>query len=873
MTRNKRGTGSKPEKKALRSEQGASLQNPQRSWAADSERYVDSLSKTNGFNMRIPGLSLSKFLILLLIMTWLLGCIEIGSRDVNRSAPEPNESRSIEDVRKDTNLHRGRWWNYYELGSRFLAEGHHSKALENFSIAIKKRDKDARDARTYGMHFVDYFPHRESGIAYYLQGELESHINEKEKLFEKAIKELETSISQEPSSKAMFYLKHATEGFWSATKKDIKSPVVWIENEGIDRWQDVPTLYIDGPATTLEIRASDDQSRVGKVFMYERVGKKIVDKEELFVESVKEPFEAEKIVNVDPNKRERTLEFKAVDLAGNESLPVLVKLIVDTTPPTGAIKFLTKRSALPGERITMEIIAMDDRSLKSVQFGDDPYNNHDCRGKSMWRGEFSAEPGIRNIPVEITDRAGNVTAMSVTLKPEQVVAGIGRNEHLLAYNTSLGRSWNSLRIPFDVALRGADNIPNHPVQFSTYGIHNAPSLLEYEYVQVASSSESKPPELLFPEFDFTDEPVSASGEEYLLQGQVTNTRNYRLLRIVVNGEEIKQKEMLDDVDYRSFSTWILLPDCDRPDCNQTQHIEVHAYFECISSGETFSIDRTDLDVKSVPDSPWIGDSLYSVILLPLEDIDLQQNKASDYNNWPEEYLDACNWVKNAVNRYVSLTDHQQSIRRFNCTKLDRWDLVQADQRLWDFYREREHRSRTKTRTTDDWELAQRASDLAEAYKTDLGIYGLFNLDGNKFDIKIGFTRAGSSGERLLARKWIDIYGPRNDPNYYIKGLVSKLKIWMPRISGQIHDIRQNGTIEVKLEQQCNVFKNMDLLLYDVSPSKKNPIYEEMCNAKVNNKGIFVKQFTAKVETCSSGESWASLVERWKDDEGVRVMSK
>jgi hypothetical protein len=873
MARKKRGTASKPGKKALQGKQDASLYNRQHRWVANSERYVTSQSKTNGYNMRIPGLTFLKVLVLFLIMTWLHGCIKIRSRDVHQRAQDPNEYRSVEDVSKDTNLHRGRWWNYYEFGSRFLAAGHHREALDNFEIAINKRDKDTRDARTYGMHFVDYFPHRESGIAYYLQG-LDPNITKKEEAFEKAMEELKTSISQEPSSKAMFYLKRATEGFWSATKKDIKPPVVWIENDAIDRWEDVPTLYIDGPAVALEIGASDDQSRVGKVFMYTRIGKVIVDEEELFVESVREPFEAETIVIVNPNEREKTVEFKAIDLAGNESLPVSVRLIVDTTPPTGAIKFLPKRPALFGGRITMEIIAMDDRGLKSVQIGDDPYNNRDCRGKSMWRGEFSAEPGVRDLPVEITDRAGNMTAMSVTLESEQVVAGIGRNERLFAYNTSLGYSWNSLSIPFNVALRGPDNFMNHHVQYSTLGIHNAPSLLRYEYVQVANSSESKPPELLFPEFDFTDEPVSASGDEYLLQGQVTNTRDYRLLGIVVNGEEIKQIEMLDAVDNRSFSTWVPLPDCNHPDCNQIQHIEVHAYFEHISSGEKFSIDRTNLEVKSVPDSPWIGDSLYSVILLPLEDIDLQQSKARDYKNWPtDEHRDACDWVKAAVDQYISLPDRGKPLRRFDCNDLDRWKLVQADQKLWYHYREQKGGPRTRTRTTADWELAQRASDLAEAYATDLGIYGLFKLEGNKFDIKIGFTRVKSDGEHLLPRKWIDIYGPRNKRDYYVKGLKSKLKIWMPRISGQIHDILQDGTIEVELGQQCNVFENMDLLLYDVSRPKGNTIYEEKCNAKVNDRGIFVKQFTAKVEECSSGESWASLVERWKDGEGVCVMSK
>ncbi|HEY44609.1 MAG TPA: hypothetical protein G4O11_11570 [Anaerolineae bacterium] len=864
MARKKRDIGRMPGKKTQGSEHTASLQCRQLSQAADGVRNVADQPSLNGYNIRTPTLTLSKVLVLLLIVTWLHGCIEIRSRDVYRRAPDPNEYRNEEDVRKDVNLHRGRWWNYYERGSDFLAAGHHGAALKDFETAIKKRDGDTRDARTYGMHFVDYFPHRESGIAYYFQGELEASITEKEKLFKKAMKELQISIGQAPSSKAMFYLKRATMGFWSVTQEDVKPPVVWIENDAIDRWEDVPTLYIDGHAVALEIRASDDQSRVGKVF---------VDDERLFVESVREPFEAEPIVTVKPDANERTVVVKAVDLAGNESWPVSVRLVVDTAPPTGAIRFLPERTALSGGRIHVEITAVDDRSLKSVQFGKEPYNKRDCRGERIWKGEFSAELGVHNLAVEITDQAGHVTDMNVTLKPEQVVAGTGRGERLFAYDTSLGHGQNRLRVPFDITLQGSGNILRPLVLFSTLEIHSAPPLLGYQRVQVAGPSVSKPPELLFPEFDFTSEPLSASGDSFLLQGEITNTRDYQLQRIVVNDKEIKQEALFDEVDHRSFNTWVPLPACDHPDCNQIQLIKVHAYFKHVPTGEIRTIKRTNLKVKRVPDSPWIGDSLYSVILLPLEDADLQQSKASDFKDWPsKEHRDASDWVKAAVVQYESLTDSHESHRRFDCNDLDRWKLVQADQKLWDYYREEEGKPRTRTRTTVDWELAQRASDLAEAYATDLGIYGLFNLEGGEIEIKIGFTRVKSDGEHLLPQKWIDVYGVRNDREHFVKGLVSKLKIWMPRISGQIHDIRQDGTIEVELGQQRNVFKNMDLLLYDVSGSQDNPCYEEKCIAQVNDMGI-LDQFAARVVKCSSGESWASLFEQWKDVKGVRVMSK
>ncbi len=45
-----------------------------------------------------------------------------------------------------------------------------TQALADFSAAIDQRDGDQRMARTYGMHFIDYFPSRELGILYFENG-------------------------------------------------------------------------------------------------------------------------------------------------------------------------------------------------------------------------------------------------------------------------------------------------------------------------------------------------------------------------------------------------------------------------------------------------------------------------------------------------------------------------------------------------------------------------------------------------------------------------------------------------------------------------------------------------------------------------------
>jgi TolB-like protein len=92
-------------------------------------------------------------------------------------------------------LYRQRWWNYYERALGAIDAGDYAAAGGDLVRALQQRDRDQRMARTYGMHFVDYFPHRELGMVYWLQGDLKS-----------AEIELNRSIAQESSAKARFYL-------------------------------------------------------------------------------------------------------------------------------------------------------------------------------------------------------------------------------------------------------------------------------------------------------------------------------------------------------------------------------------------------------------------------------------------------------------------------------------------------------------------------------------------------------------------------------------------------------------------------------------------------------------------------------------------
>jgi len=138
---------------------------------------------------------------------------------------------------------RSRWWNYYKRGCSYL-EGECLKyALSDFKAAINQNSKDQRMSRTYGMHIIDYFPHRELGLIYYLLNDLEA-----------AKKELNLSISQESSSKALYYLDQVRKKQMQNKAIQVNTPVLSFFENSTDkeRWTREKSILIEG-------YAADDQ--------------------------------------------------------------------------------------------------------------------------------------------------------------------------------------------------------------------------------------------------------------------------------------------------------------------------------------------------------------------------------------------------------------------------------------------------------------------------------------------------------------------------------------------------------------------------------------------------------------------------------------
>ena len=95
----------------------------------------------------------------------------------------------------------GEWFQVYDDGLKALEAQDYERAASLFREALAGNNTDKQKMRTYGLHFIEYYPHRELGIALYYLGKTDE-----------AKMELQMSLSQEPSARAREYMDKITGG-------------------------------------------------------------------------------------------------------------------------------------------------------------------------------------------------------------------------------------------------------------------------------------------------------------------------------------------------------------------------------------------------------------------------------------------------------------------------------------------------------------------------------------------------------------------------------------------------------------------------------------------------------------------------------------
>jgi tetratricopeptide (TPR) repeat protein/TolB-like protein len=180
--------------------------------------------------------ALRNIIITVILFLWVLtlhGCVS--------QSPSPGRPEGVQEssskAQSGGTFFRHRWWNYYQRGISFAEDRQWSQALADFSAAIGQRDGDQRMARTYGMHFIDYFPSRELGVLYFENGR-----------YQEAQEVLESSIASYPSAKALFYLDQVRRAIINIKGQSVAPPHLELSFTAKEVWTREDPVVIQGTA-------------------------------------------------------------------------------------------------------------------------------------------------------------------------------------------------------------------------------------------------------------------------------------------------------------------------------------------------------------------------------------------------------------------------------------------------------------------------------------------------------------------------------------------------------------------------------------------------------------------------------------------------
>lgn len=264
----------------------------------------------------------------------------------------------------------GRWWNYYERGRSFADGGFYQEAISDLQKAVEGRDQDQWRARTYGMHFMDYFPHRELGVVYYQRRE-----------YDLAIAELEGSVLSAPSAKGYYFLN--------------KARGAKILREGTDKGP--PKLAVEGKSGAIMTNAfthvisgvAEDESFIASISAGDiRVPIDLALKRQLFTMEL--PL------------AEGTNEFRiaAADLTG-KTAGLDLEIISDRSGPVIEILRVEQQN---GQEVVQGVVS-DEHGVKSLVINNRPWK---ITGASN-AYNFKVVKPDGGMTVVAADEAGNIT--------------------------------------------------------------------------------------------------------------------------------------------------------------------------------------------------------------------------------------------------------------------------------------------------------------------------------------------------------------------------------------------------------------------------------------------------------------------------------
>jgi TolB-like protein len=278
---------------------------------------------------------------------------------------------------------RSRWWNYYERGASFAEGKFWEEAIADFQEAIKQRDEDQRRTRTYGFHFVDYFPHRELGIAYYYTDRREE-----------AISELAYSLSTVATAKAKYFLNLARKALLEEEASDAAPPALTIASPK-------DKSITNRLSTELEGVAEDDHF-VSSIY---------INGNPLFLELSEKsiPFTQRIPLKLGANH----IDVEARDLTGKNAT-ASVEIVVDRAGPAIAIESPLPFATVQTARARIEGVVLDDQGIDQLTI-DGQVLSFEGKKEGTFSKELPLKEGENTLTLRATDIVGNVTKGEINL--------------------------------------------------------------------------------------------------------------------------------------------------------------------------------------------------------------------------------------------------------------------------------------------------------------------------------------------------------------------------------------------------------------------------------------------------------------------------
>ncbi len=323
-------------------------------------------------------------------------------------------------------LFRHQWWNYYERGISFAEGGFYDEAIQDLKEAIRQRSKDNWRSRTYGMHFLNYFPSRELGIIYY-----------RTKRFNEARQELERSLQSAESAKARYFLNKTRASLLQQTGTDSLPPFITIDSP-----QD--GTVTNAPSITLKGHAEDDHYisslHVNDVPLSIELSAKIITLDR----------------NLMLNRGANMLTVRASDLTG-KTTEKSVTIHVDRDGPM----IIIENHEVKNRKVTLTGFVTDSTNINSLHINGRPVSLNSGSGEPgisgreiRFKQEIYLPDSSDTLVIRAADTAGNATEGKLnTVKPSTLQA------HLTLLASSQPASAETYAVRASALGNIFDNIP------------------------------------------------------------------------------------------------------------------------------------------------------------------------------------------------------------------------------------------------------------------------------------------------------------------------------------------------------------------------------------------------------------------------------